>query len=211
VPDPVAGPFRGRGQRGPKPLLGDEPRDRIYEAALRCFDRAGISRSSMDAVAREAGVSRPTVYYYFSSKDDLVAEVVTRQAANMLRDTKRKLAGLDGIGRLVEAVYLGVRASVANQYVRLLIGGDTAGLTGRLMNSEQLRGLERDFWTPLLEDALGTGVLRQDRDVDDVIRLIVFIQFSLVTHHSAFELSDRQIRDWLIAYLGPALAHHAES
>jgi hypothetical protein len=41
--------------------------------------------------------------------------------------------------------------------------------------------------------------------------LIVFIQFSLVTHHSAFELSDRQIRDWLIAYLGPALAHHAES
>ena len=54
---------RGKGQRGPKPLLGDEPRDRIYEAALRCFDRTGIGKATMDGVAREAGVSRPTVYY----------------------------------------------------------------------------------------------------------------------------------------------------
>jgi AcrR family transcriptional regulator len=207
---PDTPPVRGKGQRGPKPLLGDEPRDRIYEAALRCFDRTGIRKATMDGVAREAGVSRPTVYYYFSTKEDLLQEVVARQAAKMLADIRHKLTRVQGVDRIVEAVRLGVSASLSNQYTRLLVDGETAGLTGRVMESARLRAIERDFWTPLLTEALSDGALRRDRELDGLIEFLVFTQFSLVAHHEAFDLSEQKIREWLAAYLTSALRGYPE-
>lgn len=51
-------------------------RDEILAGAARAFRRLGYERSSMDAVAREAGVSKATLYRYFSAKDDLFRAVV---------------------------------------------------------------------------------------------------------------------------------------
>ena len=128
----------------------------------------------------------------------------------MLAEIRHKLTRVHGVDRIVEAVYLGVCASLSNQYVRLLVDGETAGLTGRLMESARLRGIERDFWTPLLTEALADGALRRDRDLDGLIEFLVFTQFSLVAHHDAFDLSEQKIRDWLAAYLTSALGDYPE-
>jgi len=45
----------------------------ISRAALAVFARYGLKRASMTDIAEEAGLSRPAIYQYFSSKDDLVA------------------------------------------------------------------------------------------------------------------------------------------
>jgi AcrR family transcriptional regulator len=48
----------------------------IIEAAARCFGRWGIAKSTVDDIARDAGLSRATVYRYFSGgKDELVGAV----------------------------------------------------------------------------------------------------------------------------------------
>lgn len=48
----------------------------IIEAAARCFGRWGIAKTTVDDIARDAGVSRATVYRYFSGgKDHLVGAV----------------------------------------------------------------------------------------------------------------------------------------
>lgn len=47
-------------------------RTRIVEAALRLFRENGYDRTTMRAIAREAGVSVGNAYYYFNSKDELV-------------------------------------------------------------------------------------------------------------------------------------------
>jgi len=51
-------------------------RDAILDAAKRLFAAAGLDGTSMDAVAREAGVSKLTVYSHFSDKDALFKEAV---------------------------------------------------------------------------------------------------------------------------------------
>lgn len=45
--------------------------EQIAEAALRRFARYGYKRSSMDDIAREAGVARATLYLHFKGKDDV--------------------------------------------------------------------------------------------------------------------------------------------
>nr|MDT0664452.1 helix-turn-helix domain-containing protein [Micromonospora sp. DSM 115978] len=57
----------------------DETRARILDAAYEQFCRTGIQRSTMEDVARRAGVSRITVYRRFATKDVLVEHVVRRE------------------------------------------------------------------------------------------------------------------------------------
>jgi AcrR family transcriptional regulator len=65
----------------------EETRGRILDAALRVMT-TGVARLSVPAVAREAGVSVPTVYRHFRTKAGLLAEMYPHAA---------RRAGLDGV------------------------------------------------------------------------------------------------------------------
>lgn len=56
----------------PSTARGEETRQRIVDVALRLFEEKGYAKTTMRAVASEAGVSLGNAYYYFSSKDQLV-------------------------------------------------------------------------------------------------------------------------------------------
>jgi AcrR family transcriptional regulator len=56
-----------------------ETRERILDAAFGAVERFGLSRFTMDDVARVAGVSRQSVYRYFDSKDALIVALVYRE------------------------------------------------------------------------------------------------------------------------------------
>jgi AcrR family transcriptional regulator len=47
----------------------------ILEAALKCFLQFGYAKTSMNDIAREAGISRPLIYLKFKSKEDLYVGV----------------------------------------------------------------------------------------------------------------------------------------
>jgi AcrR family transcriptional regulator len=64
-----------------------ETRDRILDAAQRVL-LTGVASLSIPAVAREAGVSVPTIYRHFGTKAELLAELYPHAA---------RRAGLDGI------------------------------------------------------------------------------------------------------------------
>lgn len=51
-------------------------RQEIVDAAIRVFNRLGLKGASLSAVATEMGVDRATLYYYFSSKEQLFDEIV---------------------------------------------------------------------------------------------------------------------------------------
>jgi AcrR family transcriptional regulator len=61
-----------------------ETRDRIVDAAFKVVERFGLSRFTMDDVARLAGVSRQSVYRYFDSKDALIVALVAREEETFL-------------------------------------------------------------------------------------------------------------------------------
>lgn len=54
---------------------GDSTRQRIVDAAIREFKSSGFDRTSIGAIARAAGVSRPTFYFHFAGKEQLLFEL----------------------------------------------------------------------------------------------------------------------------------------
>ena len=80
--------------------VGDK-RTRILDAALRLHLRYGIRRTTIDDVAREAGIAKGTLYLYYDSKDALNAAVLETFFADILANGRRALAQR---GTLVERV-----------------------------------------------------------------------------------------------------------
>ena len=52
-------------------------RQRAIESGFRLFSERGIERVTMPEIAEDSGVGRPTLYRYFSTKQDMVIEVST--------------------------------------------------------------------------------------------------------------------------------------
>lgn len=61
---------------GSKPLRMDEIKQKILKEAEALFMRYGFKSITMDDIARELGISKKTLYQYFTDKNDLVTQVV---------------------------------------------------------------------------------------------------------------------------------------
>jgi len=73
------------------PLSGEKAQ-RIVDAMRASVALRGVAGSTFDHVAREAGVSRGLLHYYFGTKERLLAEVVRRDTELRLRMLDRELA-----------------------------------------------------------------------------------------------------------------------
>ena len=70
----------GTPQRSPRKAKGAGPerREEILAAALRLFGQFGLYGVSTRQIAQAVGVSQPTLYAYFASKDEIAAELHAR-------------------------------------------------------------------------------------------------------------------------------------
>jgi AcrR family transcriptional regulator len=64
-------------------LRRDARREQILAAATLAFARASFNATSLDEIAREAGISRVIVYRHFDSKADLYRAVLDRARARL--------------------------------------------------------------------------------------------------------------------------------
>ncbi|TDD32067.1 TetR/AcrR family transcriptional regulator [Actinomadura sp. KC06] len=75
----------------------------LLDAARALVAEEGIEALSLAALARRVGLSRPSLYEYFRSKDDLVAAIVEEELPRWASLVERALAGPDDLGGKVEA------------------------------------------------------------------------------------------------------------
>lgn len=89
-----ANPDRGRRSRRPS---GDDRERAILSTAERLLEERALSEISVDDLARGAGISRPTFYFYFPSKEAVVLTLLGRVAdeARAIRGRALEEAGDD--------------------------------------------------------------------------------------------------------------------
>jgi AcrR family transcriptional regulator len=78
---------------------------RILDAAFQCVSDLGLARTTVEDVARSAGLSRQTIYRYFPSKEHLVMALVLREEELFLDGARDAFAAAPD---LEDAVYRGV-------------------------------------------------------------------------------------------------------
>ncbi|MEU8673833.1 TetR family transcriptional regulator [Streptomyces sp. NPDC048560] len=94
----------GKEVRPVKAQKSEQTRTLILETALRLFQERGFDKTTMRAIAKEAGVSVGNAYYYFASKEHLVQgfydrigaehEAAAREVLDKETDLETRLAGV---------------------------------------------------------------------------------------------------------------------
>ena len=177
-------------------------RQRIIDAALICLDRWGLEKTSLHDIAREAGVTRPTVYSYFVNRDEVV------QAAMVFGGQRFGLKLLNHINqfssnreRLLEAVLFAYQNMPQEPYLKLV---KDAGLA-HMINEQAITSPEgRDMCRMLFQEILQHDPEYQD-ELDEIVEVTTRFLLSLLLVEGAIKRNDKQMREFLAKRLLPAL------
>jgi AcrR family transcriptional regulator len=93
--------------------LESEKAQRIVEAMRESVGTRGAAGATFDHVAREAGVSRGLLHYYFGSKERLLVEVVRHDTELRVGQLQQNLAQADTLDAVVEVLVTQVRSFLA--------------------------------------------------------------------------------------------------
>jgi len=143
---------------------------RITDAARLCFRRQGFRRTTVDDVAREAGISRRTYYRYFKSLEEVmarVAEIETRRALLEAREVAKEAEGFPQ--KLVALVFH--MTSRPAEWVQELGLEEDIRATTNLVYLASPDFVERvgDVLYPILEEGRSSGELRSDLTFSEVV------------------------------------------
>ena len=84
--------------------IREQSRKKILDAALRLFAQKGFDGTSVSGVAKEAGVAKGLIYNYFSSKEDLVHQLVI-SGADVAEEVVGELMGLPSVSERFRFVF----------------------------------------------------------------------------------------------------------
>ncbi len=69
--------------------MPNERKSQIIKAAAKRFARHGLSKTTLDEVARDIRIGKATIYHYFSSKDELYFETLKWEFENFIEQVKQ--------------------------------------------------------------------------------------------------------------------------
>lgn len=188
----------------------DEVSTRVLDGAYDQFCRKGIRSSTMEDVARRAGVSRITVYRRFSTKDALVEQLVRREYRRyfdqFVIDIKDATTAAD---RVVLGFVSSLRTIRGNALISGLMVEEPSSLVPSIIGDggRVLTATVRQFVAGQLRREQAAGNVSSTVDVDLVAELMVRMSTSfLITPSDVVDLADdEQLADLARRFLVPML------
>ncbi|MCI9050851.1 MAG: TetR/AcrR family transcriptional regulator [Lachnospiraceae bacterium] len=70
-------------------------KENILECALHLFFKRGYDTVGVQEIAEVSGVTKPTLYYYFKSKNGLLKSLIEKKGSILLQDIKEAVSGME--------------------------------------------------------------------------------------------------------------------
>jgi AcrR family transcriptional regulator len=188
-------------------------RERFLDAAESCYTRFGLAKTTVEDVARAAGVSRATVYRYFRNRDELLLGVLAREASRLAADAEIYLQRFDDVGSwIVEGMLYCLAEIPSRPLMSMFFAPEDVGAASRLMlTSERLLEIGADILRPLFEPARRQGLLRKSVELEALMEWVLRILTSYLTVPSHLATSEAELRQLLRVMILPVLLKHPDS
>ena len=148
----------------------------IHDVAAPLFAERGFAATRMEDVAAAAGMQKPSLYYYFDSKQELLTSLVESRVGVALERLTEIAERTDSATNRIRAAFEGHLAvfqehadiyTIFNSERLHSISADTA---------KKVDGLGREYerlWEGLVEDGLASGEFHSDLDPPVVVKAIL--------------------------------------
>lgn len=167
--------------------------ERLLQATFACVARYGIAKTTVEDVAREAGVSRATVYRHFpGGKDQLVGDTIRWEATRFFAELALAIEHSPDFERTLEDAIVFARGALAQHAVfqKVLQTEPDLLLPQLSVDDTRIRAMVALFLRTHLEpeaDRLAAG-LTVERAADHVSRLLL----SFFSAEGSWDLTDRE-------------------
>ena len=156
-------------------MTGDKAQ-RIVDAMRRSVARRGSAGSTFDHVAREAGVSRGLLHYYFGSKEQLLVEVVRRDCELRMGVLDERLAEARTADDFIDLLVFSLEEVVHNESDFITVVFELFSLSRRNADiaseyAELMRGT-REQVAGMLDAGQREGILRLHAEPEAVAEIL---------------------------------------
>lgn len=143
----------------------------ILHAALQLFSRQGYENTSIDQLARAAGVGKGTVYTYFRSKSDIFLAFCEDQLVFVHQELSRKSLQETTLVERMLTLFMGEFSFVSRnrEFGRILLRETVFPKDLTVARSRQLDNKYIDILVPMFRQAQKRGELRTDLELTLVV------------------------------------------
>jgi AcrR family transcriptional regulator len=190
-------------------LSPEQNAERLVSAAERTFLRLGFDRTTIDDIVAEAGVSRSTFYRHYSSRDELLLEVIGRTTDRylvLLAEQAEQHQTLQSF--VVEGMVSVVTLVRGDPGMAAMFNDSGRGAVGRLVGtSEEIKARARVFARQILERSgpNHASQLRPGIDIDDAVDHLVLVGLALIQGFGEMSDDVDAMRRYLTEFVVPPL------
>jgi AcrR family transcriptional regulator len=182
-------------------------RERLLDAAEGCLEQFGSEKTSMEDVARAAGMSRATVYRYFENREALLLGVASRQASALAAEAINYLAQFSTISDwLVEGLLFTLREIPSRPvFASLVTSLDSRASSSLWLGSTGLVEIGINVLQPIFSNAKAQGLLRDDVDPAMLVEWLLRMLWTYLNAPSQVATDEEGMRKLFRMMLIPAV------
>ncbi len=179
----------------------------ILGAAEAAFRRWGVTKTTMEDIARQAGKAKSTLYYYFTGKDDVFDAMARTQIERIIDMARREIAGKATAKEQLMVYVLTIFREVRESMAPLDLERDLGSIRAVIDRvAEKFDALNEKVVGPILRSGLERGEFRSIRapDLPVTTRAIGTVIKSL-TFNLLLDNRDRRLIDPIIRLMSEGL------
>lgn len=180
-----------------------ERAERILEAASALITRWGFNKTTMDDIARQAGVAKGTLYLHWKTKDALFRSLYYHESVKLASDIEQRIAADPAGMSLPALIKHSMLAVMKNPLMKAVLIHDSE-MIGEFAHREYGDALNQQriaMYKALFETLRAQGQLRADLSVSDLIYVWSAVSWGFLAIDpylpEEFRVSDERAADLL--------------